>query len=547
MVCVCSAGSDRTCWMGRTPPREDWTTSRWCGDEDAGYDRHQARKHRGMALRCVHLTLSESGRTDILTWPALFFSKPLNQFLSHATSHHALMSLVLALECRRNIRFQTGYNAQIRPIRPTLDKIAPAHRPLLFYLLIASFNTLVDVTLNLVGFQSYDSNCKEQLGYHYHPGLHGPGAGLLSFVLTCFLPHRRSVKREQPTIILHGLGGYAPLVHFIIALLFLERPVFIVHQPHVSFKLAFGSPSAIIPSMPEMVSSIHSMLLQHGFRSTEEGPRAIVVAHSLGTGLAAALSTHSPHSDTFQTVLIDPISIRLYDPHLARTFSVCRPRTAFAQIIRYFSLEIGVNLYVSRHFSAFDNCLLLQADDEGKIKSEVQTSVVLARNDFLVPGNAIERHCLDTGIACEVLENTDHGGFLMSVPVFWQVFKVVRGVSENMRKPNQSLSIVEHKSSALAAANSNSTTILSNTPMNRIASRIASNGTLMAIRPSNSLSRNSACAGGVSRAARGRSRTLCGAPMMAWKPSRSGWSAGVMGGLERADRVMDVVVGGKLG
>ena len=461
------------------------------------------------------------------------------------------MSLVLALECRRNIRFQTGYNANICPIRPAVDQIAPAHRPLLFYLLIAGFSTLVDVLLYLVGFHSYDSDSKEQLGYHYHPGLHEPGAGLLSFVLTFFLPHRRAVKREQPTIILHGLGGYAPLVHFIIALLFLGRPVFIVHQPHVSFKLAFGNPSATIPSMPEMVSSIHSMLLQHGFRSTDDGPRAMVVAHSLGTGLAAALSTHSPHSNQFQTVLIDPISIRMYDPHLARTFSVCRPRTAFAQIIRYFSLEIGVNLYVSRHFSAFDNCLLLHSEEEAKSN---RTNVVLARNDFLLPGNAIERHCLDTDIACEILENTDHGEFLMSVPVFWQVYKVVRGASENMRnKATQSLSIVEQKpapapvAAAVAGAMFGPTTILSNPPKDRVASRITSHGTMMAIRTSNSSSRISTCAGGASRAARGRSRTLCGAAMMACKNSKSGWGAGVIGELEKADAVIGVVVGSALG
>ena len=387
---------------------------------------------------------------------------------------------------------------------------------------MAVFTTLIDYVLWLIGFKSFEPTESRRLGYQYHPGLRQPGAGLLCFLLCRFLPARPK-QTGTPIILLHGLGGYAPLIHFITTLLFLDRPVFIVDQPHVSFKLAFGIRSTAPPSMKDMVSSVHSMLAVHGFHPKEKTPAALIIAHSLGSALAAALTAGSPHSDAFQTVLIDPVSIRLYDAHLARAFAACRPRSDLSYLLRYFTTEMGVATYVARHFNAFDGGLLLHS---GESSERNRTKVILARNDCLLPVNAIQRDCELTGVECEILENTDHGGFLTSLPVFLQVLRAVRKVSDAMTLEGapQPVSMAAVEDVVKDMAEDTSAIVLVNPPaMGRITSRITHGSSPMACRPSLTQTNVPPCGISSGRAGRGRSRTMCGAPMMPCKSLRVAW------------------------
>jgi hypothetical protein len=350
---------------------------------------------------------------------AMFFHAKLPEILADAYQRHALHSMLFALEARRNYRFATGHNLDIKPIAPFINPIVMAHRPLIFYLLVAGFGKIADFVLALSGFHSYSPTEGKTLGYKHHPGLANPASGLLCYIANHWLGCKGDITRMEPIIFLHGLGGYAPLTPFILALLPLGRPIFLVEQPHISFKLGLFTQN--IPTITQMVDSVHGMLSTHGHGITSSKPT--IIAHSLGSGLASALNDNSAHSMKFNTLYIDPISIRLSDPHLARAYSACPPQSAFAQIIRYFTLEPGAAEYVSRHFDPFSSSLDLHPDSP---RTASNTRVILSRNDFLIPVNAIAGQCEVAGVRCTILENTNHGGWLFSLPLFMGVLGLIR-------------------------------------------------------------------------------------------------------------------------
>jgi pimeloyl-ACP methyl ester carboxylesterase len=362
--------------------------------------------------------------------------------------------------------------------------------------LVAIFGKLADLILSLAGFATFPGAKGRKLGYRYHPGVQNTGSGLACSLARRYLGVVSGDK--DPIILLHGLGGYAPHTPLILALIPLGRPIFVVEQPHVSFKL--GLFCQTIPTISEMVSSVHLMLEKHEHHPSQ----ALVIAHSLGAGLAAALNENQA-SGRFRTLLIDPISIRLFDPQLARAFSACRPASAFAEMIRYFTLERGAATYVARHFDAFSSALCLHPA-EGIEKSTVSTKVIISRNDFLIPVGAIVKQCKELDVQCYVLENTDHGGWLFSIPLFGDVVDVIRGIAAPPVQGKRETGTINQTSTnvlgMIQRRRANSVITPAAAPCSQISREPSSNGTLAAR----------------DLIGRTRSRTLCGVAM---KPCRS--------------------------
>lgn len=344
-----------------------------------------------------------------------FIHKPIAQVLSDAPSHHLLQAMVLALEAKRNFRFQTGYNPALEPIAPAVETVRTTHKPLAFYLAAAVVSSVVDCLLWTAGFEYYPPSSAQALGYFYHPGLSSPSAGLL-----CYLASKKQKAEVQtPIILVHGLGGYAPLTGLILGLLSTNRPILLVDQPHISLKLTFAKSRPVTPSMAQMVTSVNYMLTRHFFPPTLHQSRGTIVAHSLGSSLASGLKA-SAGMATFDTVLIDPISMRMSESNLIRSVTRTRATSAFSALLRYVSTERGVAYYLFREFDYFNAALPVRtAPGDGSVK------VILARKDGLVPVSNIEIDCKMANIDCEVFENVDHGGFLSSLPLFQKVIEII--------------------------------------------------------------------------------------------------------------------------
>lgn len=366
----------------------------------------------------------------MITDLGVFFHLPLKAVLRDPLLHHVLLSKVFDLEHKRNRRFESGYNESIGAIRPALDDLKTAHRPLVFYLAVAMFTGVIDAVLWLAGYRYHASGSDQLMGYHYHAGATTVVTDALRFVLGGH-DTEQADRDTHPVVFLHGIGGYAPHIGLLLYLVTTGRPVYIVHEPHVSFKLAFKSRSP--PSLTRMASSIESMLDQH----QGPGSPALIIAHSLGSALAAALAPSSRYR--FHHLLIDPISIMPFHPHLTRAFSTSQPVTALHRILRYFTLEIGIAQYVARQMNPFEGILPIHLEPARRERIRV----IVAERDCLLAVGEIVRHCQLVNIDCEVLKEMDHGGYIINRAAYAAVQACVKQSIKEMSDDPPTLDLTE--------------------------------------------------------------------------------------------------------
>ncbi|KAK8861402.1 hypothetical protein IAR55_002221 [Kwoniella newhampshirensis] len=430
-----------------------------------------------------------------------FFNLPLATVLSQPLAHHSLLSLITALEHRRNHRFESGCNPSVRPLCPSMGGVKMRYTPLGVYLAMGVGEGVLSWGLWVLGFgwakttpgeegsmkavtggREAVVDTKGTVGAWYHPGMRADGGGLLCWAFDKIFPvghqtsvddhntveDNRSVKmglddcskpKKKPIIFIPGLAGPSLLIHLIISLLTLDQPLFVIYQPHLSLSL-FATPA---PSTPDLVRGIEALLERYGFSDkssgSERGERGLVVAHSLGSGLAAALNDNSAYPTSsvivsgkdrgkrFRTILLDPVSILICHPHLARTINISKSEGGMARLVKYFTEEVGVARYLAREFSPFDNHFSLirnsssfrprlpfaQTDwptgdlsSDQKLDRVGSTTVLLSRNDHLLPIEKIATHCIKNGVRCQILENIGHGGWLFSLPLFLHVLEAIR-------------------------------------------------------------------------------------------------------------------------
>ncbi|WVR03994.1 hypothetical protein IAU60_000993 [Kwoniella sp. DSM 27419] len=398
----------------------------------------------------------------------VFFQLPLQQITSDPLLHHSLTSMLHSLEIKRNHRFPSGYDPLLQPLCPSIrpQLARTQHRPLVLYLALMLLDLVFDWLLWSVGFTVVHSRDEKGVivaqGW-WHPGITNPGAGLLCFLftrLTRVSPSEKETTRA-PIIIIPGLAGAPFLAHLIVPLLILQRPMLVVYQPHFSLRLRFGWMSNGTPPTANMVVGLKALLEKRGHpldRSTTPSvpethrERPLILAHSLGSGLAAALNHNSVSGTTnaFNTLLLDPTSIMMCNPHLSQV--VYHPALsgdrvaegAMARLVRYYTRSSCVASYLSRELSPFDTFLSLrQTPGSLPVTAVSQIKVILTREDHLLPITDIIAHCQRNSIECEVLENLGHGGWLSSVPAYLRVFTTIRQMSEG--PPLNAVALVDQK------------------------------------------------------------------------------------------------------
>nr|XP_031863113.1 uncharacterized protein CI109_001591 [Kwoniella shandongensis]KAA5530185.1 hypothetical protein CI109_001591 [Kwoniella shandongensis] len=440
-----------------------------------------------------------------------FFNLPLSTLLSQPLSHHALQSMIISLEHRRNFRFGSGYNEGIKPLCPSMKRhLGRRYTPLAVYILMGLVEGLMGWVLWSVGFgwietrvEMQGSELKEgakaektdvRVGAWYHPGFRASGGGMFCWLLDGLFPVKQAVvhgdrlsdndtdftislvraQKKKPIIFIPGLAGPSLLTHFIFSLASLDRPLFVIRQPHLSLSLT-ARPAA---STRHLVSGVEALLEKYGFAATSKTngeERGLVIAHSLGSGLAAALNDNTAFPQgkvRYRTILLDPISILLCHPHLARTINLAsssssssRSGGGMSRLVRYFTKEKGVERYLARDFSPFDNHLSLKQPSFSTLSESSssltcntkpaepcategqtigKTTVILSRNDHLIPVEKIVTHCKKNGVYCEVLENIGHGAWLFSLPLMFHILAIIK---ENIKEMNNEL---KHESSRTA-------------------------------------------------------------------------------------------------
>ncbi|WRT65508.1 uncharacterized protein IL334_002452 [Kwoniella shivajii] len=376
----------------------------------------------------------------------IFFNSSLETVLSTPLLHHNLTSMIHSIEIKRNFRFKSGYDKSLEPIRPNSDAkpisfpSTIGHRPLMVYLSVALLDGLFNWIMWIIGFS------KSKQGW-YHPGLGNPGSGVISHFYKALIgpasssPLRSYTKNEEqreenrglgPIILIPGLAGPSFLLHLIIPLLTLERPMLIVDQPHLSLRLFRKS----APTLEDLSESIKISLKSRGHDLERGG--SIIIAHSLGSALASTLTNQSfstIRENRIDVILLDPISVLLTHSHLCRTIYVpSQDKGAMEMLVGYFTRERGMARYLSNEFHPFEAFLSLRSNDvkcgssqEGSSQEgRGQLKVVLSRRDHLLPIEEIRNHCERNQVDCEILEEVGHGGWLLHPSSYSKVFNGIK-------------------------------------------------------------------------------------------------------------------------
>jgi hypothetical protein len=292
-------------------------------------------------------------------------------------------TVVRKIEAVRGAAYPPGTDPRLVCMRHTLDELEMVWKPLLFYLAALAAQRLAEAALYLRGFRRHSA---QRLEYWHLPTSTRGGQGR----------SRGDVRDEEPLVLMHGVGGltaYIPF-SFIVAS---ERPnpILLPCFPSCTIRLpTLASPPPVPTS--ELVASIEAMIAAHAVSpppactvsphaahrrdldmSSEasaasthaagaaggsprrqsadaagsepallrvenpEGPRAMFVAHSMGTAFLAAVLRARPGLAS-GVLMVDPVCFLLYRRDVLYNFLYRKPalRRSWYRPSKWFNLAL---------------------------------------------------------------------------------------------------------------------------------------------------------------------------------------------------------------
>ncbi|KAI1791738.1 Alpha/Beta hydrolase protein [Ganoderma leucocontextum] len=271
----------------------------------------------------------------------------------------------------------------VASMKVSLDPVDTVHRPLLWYLIVASIDTFTFIQLRFSGFEHYTNGSWTECF---------PPRPLTAFshksnqddLIYWLRPHRSPTK--DPILFLHGIGiglwTYAPFLHELAAA---DPSVGIIAIETLAISMRMSPPPL---SRPTMLSAISALLTAHSI------PRVVVAAHSYGTVVAAhMLRDPALRARVSAWLLVDPIPFLLHQPTVAYNFVYRAPRTANEWQLWYFaSRDPDVARTLARHFFWAEN--ILWKED----LADKNVAVVLSGIDQIVDAREVRRYL--TGEEC---------------------------------------------------------------------------------------------------------------------------------------------------
>ena len=235
---------------------------------------------------------------------------------AHVRTHRHTCALTQAdlIERVLEMKFLPGHNPEITSIRLTIDPVYAAQRPLVYYAAISLLHALGAVGVGLLGFER-----QYVLGQ--------------TFLFRSAFADSQA-PRTAPIIFCHGLGiGF---LHYLRVLRQLpsSSDVYLLESPNITMSLGAETQRSIADTQ----ALVRAMLHADGHSS------ACLVAHSFGTIVPSWLLTASDPSISSlveSVVLIDPISLLLYDPAVAYNFVHRTPATAVEIMMSYFVSQVS--------------------------------------------------------------------------------------------------------------------------------------------------------------------------------------------------------------
>ncbi|KAI8603815.1 hypothetical protein EDD21DRAFT_11122 [Dissophora ornata] len=350
--------------------------------------------------------------------------------------------MVDTIEQAKKVKFAEGFNPDIDCIRLCLDPVLATHRPLLYYTLLWLANAFTGLVFRIIGFTRHGSTLESTFGRASdsrskdttsHDGQRPPD-------LAYWYRSPANLENEVPLVFIPGVGiGLIQYIHFIVALVFISRPLIVIEVPYVSSQLF----QADCMTPDETYFAIERILKTHNH------PKATFMGHSLGTMLCAAVcragSANSPKSVVAGLVLVDPICF-LTHHSIAHNFAYRTPSTASHLVMELFAArEIGTSWYIMRRFCWNQSIMFPIAWAQRHQKPLLfhgplspvlpeKTRVFLSRNDNLLDMTKVQEYLKtqaglkegQEGDELAVMEGLDHAQFLLRPDWFTRIVQAAR-------------------------------------------------------------------------------------------------------------------------
>ena len=274
--------------------------------------------------------------------------------------------------------------SRVRALAPTVDNLAIRQHPLLLYALLAVQRRRFARELSQMGFVRGAAGA---LTYWFLPPA---SAGDGGWGDACTTVPRALQETRTPLVFAHGIGvGLPPYAAFVERLARAanvdRRAVFLMELPAISTTLGMSQ----LPTGATLAQDARLMLAQGGFE------RAVFVAHSFGSAVAAFVSRHEP-SALAGVVLVEPVVFLLNLAKSARRVFYHDP-SSVDPALGVIASDPGNSLSL-RRFWWYDG--ILHVDDLAAAldPERSRSAVFLADDDLIVPSADVARylqpHCL---------------------------------------------------------------------------------------------------------------------------------------------------------
>jgi pimeloyl-ACP methyl ester carboxylesterase len=233
------------------------------------------------------------------------------------------------------------------------NKLTIIHKPFIFYALMFWIRIVVNYYIYRLGFTNIIDPATQ---------------------LRVWIKHQPAATNKVPLVFIHGLGFGIVLYLWKIRSLSADRTLILPELPNVSYDLY----TDVKPSADNIVVALYDVLIRQGVELVD------LIGHSYGGTILNIFQIKYPHMCNYKTYIESPVFC-IHQSHTAKIVYMKPTSWSVRKYIMYLFIfsDTHVQYIIKRSMFA----------DQGMIKNfDDKTTVILAKDDYLVPSYYIHRY-----------------------------------------------------------------------------------------------------------------------------------------------------------
>ena len=233
------------------------------------------------------------------------------------------------------------------------NKLTIIHKPFIFYILMYLIRRVFNFYMYRLGFTNIIDPATQ---------------------LRVWIKHQPAATNKVPLVFIHGLGFGIVLYLWKIRQLSTDRTLIVPELPNVSYDLY----TDVQPSADNIVVALYDVLIRQGVELVD------IIGHSYGGTILNIFQIKYPHMCNYKTYIESPVFC-IHQSHTAKIVYMKPTSLSVRKYIMYLFIfsDTHVQYIIKRSMFA----------DQGMIKNfDDKTTVILAKDDYLVPSYYIHRY-----------------------------------------------------------------------------------------------------------------------------------------------------------